>query len=202
MISSWDLISRASSITCWPSATVMPAACEREPHGRLDEVDAEGHVRDALLAQDGGDLRGEPVEQAHARRHRAPQAGHAAPDVVVLQPRRVEAVLLGGRAEVPQVRLAGPGQQREARDLVARPLADGGARDVPDVVHVEQQQRAQVRRLERGAGARQPVVAQAAEVDALLEVDPHPPGSRHRGGRERCSCGHGPSSSGPGVYAP
>ena len=55
------------------------------------------------------------------------------------QPRAVQPVVLGGRAEVPDVRLAAAGQQRVAGHLVARPLADVGARDVADVVEVEQQ---------------------------------------------------------------
>ena len=67
--------------------------------------------------------------------------------------------------------IAVAGEQRIARQLVARPFADHGARDVADVVLVEAQQRAESRLRERRARAREPVVVQPAEVDALLEVD-------------------------------
>ena len=55
------------------------------------------------------------------------------------QPRRVQPVVLGRRAEVPQHRVALARQQHAARALVAGPLADVRARDVADVVLVEQQ---------------------------------------------------------------
>ena len=99
-------------------------------------------------------------EQPDLWRDRAAQADHAAADVLGRQPRAVQPVVLGGRAEVPQVRLAAAGQQREARHLVARPLADVGAGDVADVVEVEEQQGAEVGGSERLAGAAEAVVAQ------------------------------------------
>ena len=62
------------------------------------------------------------------------------------------------------------GEQREARVLVPRPLADVRARDVADVVRVEEQQRPEVGRLERRLRAVEAVPAQPREVDALLPV--------------------------------
>ena len=53
--------------------------------------------------------------------------------------------MLGRRPEVPDVRLAAAGQQRVAGHLVARPLPDVGARDVADVVEVEEQDRPDLR---------------------------------------------------------
>ena len=61
------------------------------------------------------------------------------------QPRAVEPVVLGRRPEVPDVRVAAARQQRVAGHLVACPFADVGARDVADVVEVEQEHRAEVR---------------------------------------------------------
>src|SRR6185369_14338380 len=58
-----------------------------------------------------------------------------------------------------------------ADQLVARPFADDGARDVADVVLVEAEHRAEAGGGERLARAREPVAVQAPEVDALLEVD-------------------------------
>ena len=102
---------------------------------------------------------------------RAAQPEQSGAAVVVVQPRRVQPVVLRRRAEVPDVRIAVAGEQRIARQLVARPLADHGARGVADVVLVEAQQRAEPRLRERGARAREAVVVQPAEIDALLEVD-------------------------------
>src|SRR5258706_2002119 len=91
--------------------------------------------------------------------------------MIVLQPRRIQLVMPRGAAEVPDVRLAGAGKERVARQLVARPLADHGAGGVADVVLVEGEQRAQAGLRERGARARKAVVMQPPEIDSLLEVD-------------------------------
>ena len=85
---------------------------------------------------------------------RAAQPDHAGVDVLGLEPRGVEAVMLRGRAEVPDVRLAAAGEQHVAGHLVARPLADLGAADVADVVVVEEQQRAELGGLEGRSRAR------------------------------------------------
>src|SRR5204862_2306050 len=91
--------------------------------------------------------------------------------MVMVQPRRVQAMVLRRRAEIPDVGIAVAGQQRVPCELVARPFADDRARDIADVVLVETEQRAQTGACEDGAGARQPIVMQPAEIDALLEID-------------------------------
>ena len=91
--------------------------------------------------------------------------------MVMLQPRRMQPMVLRGGAEIPDVRIAVAGEQRIASELVARPFTDDRARDVTDVVLVEAQQRAESRFRERRARAREPVIVQSAEVDALLEID-------------------------------
>jgi len=91
--------------------------------------------------------------------------------MVVLQPRRVELVVARGAAEVPDVRLAVAGEERVARELVARPLADYGARGVADVVLVEREQRAEAGVRQRRARSREAVVVQATEIDALFEIN-------------------------------
>src|SRR5207302_2603333 len=80
-------------------------------------------------------------------------------------------VMASGGTKVPQDRIAPPRQQREARVLVARPLADVRTRDVPDVVRIEQQNGAEVGRVERRLRTLETFPAQAREVDALLPVD-------------------------------
>src|SRR5450432_1006373 len=80
-------------------------------------------------------------------------------------------MMLGRGAEIPDVGIAVAGQERIARQLVARPLADDGAGGVADVVLVEREQRAETGIGERRACSRQAVVVQSTEVDALLEID-------------------------------
>ena len=50
VISSLLLISRASSMTCWPSRTFEPGLLQLEQHRRLDHIDADRHVGDAGFA--------------------------------------------------------------------------------------------------------------------------------------------------------
>ena len=68
--------------------------------------------------------------------------------------------------------------KRVALALVERPVADVGAGGVPDVAGLEQQHRAQVGRLELLLHPREPVVAEAVEVDAVLPVNAVESGSR------------------------
>src|SRR6266850_4509619 len=104
--------------------------------------------------------------------------GAAQPDepclaVLRQEPGRVELVVDGSRAEIPQDRLTGAREQRPTRELVALPLADLGRGDVADVVDVEDQERAELGGLQRLPYAAQPVTMEPAVVDALLEIDPH-----------------------------
>src|SRR6202521_822272 len=93
--------------------------------------------------------------------------------MLLQQPRRIEPVVQGGRAEVPDDRLLALGEEREARELVALPFADLGRGHVADVVDVEEQERAELGALQRLARAGDPVAAQAVEFDAALEVHAH-----------------------------
>ena len=179
-ISSADLISRASSITCWPSATLSPAFSQLEHHRRLDDVDADRHVGDAGLADQRGDLLGVALHQPERRIDGAAQADQPGLAVLRLEPGRVELVVHGGRAEIPQDRLAVAREQRPARELVALPFADLGRGDVADVVDVEDQQRAEVGLLQRLLHAREPVAVQPPVIDALLEIDAHDAERRQR----------------------
>ena len=130
--------------------------------------------------QDLADLARGPPEQAGVGRDGAAQADHPGVDVLLGQPRAVQAVVLGRRPEVPDVRAAAARLERVARHLVARPLADVGARDVADVVEVEQQHRAEVGGVERGPGAAEAVRPEAVGVDPLLPVDGHRSRRRER----------------------
>ena len=120
-------------------------ALQREERLHVGEVDARA-ARSRARARAAPRRRGRPAGRAR----RSPAAsrrasGDAGAPARLGQPRRVELVVLGGRAEVPEHRIALARQQHAARALVARPLADVGARDVADVVLVEQQHRAEAR---------------------------------------------------------
>src|SRR3977135_557258 len=73
------------------------------------------------------------------------------------------------------MRLAIAGQNREATEFVARPLADRRRGDVADIVVVEAQQSAERRIADSLAGASQAISVQTPEIDALLEIDIHDP---------------------------
>ena len=77
------------------------------------------------------------------------------------------------RAEIPHVRIAGTRQQAIASHFVARPLADHRRGDVADVVLVEGEDRAEAGFGKRLARASEPILVQASEIDAFLEVDRH-----------------------------
>mgnify|MGYP001792429232 CR=1 FL=1 len=81
---------------------------------------------------------------------------------------------LGRGPEVPQGWLAFRGEQRKARNLVARPFADMCAGDVADVVHVEHEHCPETCVRDGVACALQAVLVKAAEIDPFLPVDMHP----------------------------
>ena len=93
--------------------------------------------------------------------------------MIVMQPGRIEPVVLGGRTEIPHIGIAVAGEEAIARELVARPFADHRRGDVADIVLVEGQDRTEVRPGQGLARPAEAVVVQAAEIDPLLEIDGH-----------------------------
>src|SRR5207249_7580607 len=93
------------------------------------------------------------------------------PAVVLVQSRRIKLRMARRAAEVPNVRITRAADERIARELVARPLADHRAGGVADVVLIEAKERPEARMRERCAHARETVVVQPAEIDPLLEID-------------------------------
>ena len=169
--SSMFLTSRACSIVCCPSRTSMPSFCSSNiiggsttstPSG-MSPTPSASSIDLISCAALRNSVMSAPVAP---RRPSSPRAA-----VVVVQPGRMQLVMPGGRAEIPDVGVAVAGQQRVARELVARPFADHGAGGVADVVLVEGQQRTQPGIGQRRARAREAVVVQPAEIDALLEID-------------------------------
>ena len=144
-----------------------------EQHRRLDEIDAERLVGDTGSLEDGLDFLGRVAHQAGFGRHGAAQAEHAGVAVALLEPRRVNAMVRGGGAEIPQVRRLIAGKQCEATHFVARPLTDISAGDITDIVRVERQDRAEIGVLERLPRAGQAIAVQPAKIDTFFEIDGH-----------------------------
>ncbi len=74
------------------------------------------------------------------------------------------------RSKIPDERLLVARQERETANLVPLPLADFRGGDVTDVIDVEQQQSAALRRLQRVLGAGEAVAPQAVVIHTALEI--------------------------------
>src|SRR3954468_17856174 len=169
--SSMFFTSRASSITCCPSRTSMPAFCNSNiiggsttstPTG-MSATPSSCRMARISFAASRKRLMSPPVAAAQAEQPRAA--------VIGLQPRRIELVVARRAAEIPDVGLTRAGKKRIARQLVTRPFADDRARGVADVVLVEAKERAEAGMRERGAHPPEAIGVQPAKVDALLEID-------------------------------
>ena len=150
---------------------------------------------DRLVGQTGVvehalDLADRVLHQPGGRRDRAAQAEHAGPAVVLGQPGRVELVVPGGRAEVPQRRARRPGSAarsgsscRRARRRSRSGWCSGCCRS----------RRAGTRRSSLASsdclGPGQPVARAAGRSRPALVVDAHVPGRRRaaRASRRRHS---------------
>ena len=145
-------------------------ALQRLDRDEIGHVDAERLAGQPALAQLVRDPLAEPVGNPGLDGHRAAHRRHTGPEVLRRKPRREELVVSRSGAEVPEDRVVTPRKQHVARVLVPCPLADVRARDVANVVRVEQEQRAEVGGFERSLGAIETVLAKPREVDPLLPV--------------------------------
>ena len=155
-----------------------PGRLQGGQHRQLGQVDPDRLAGQPVGLQLPPDLGRDPVGDAGVGVEGAAQGGDPGPGPALLgvggppvQPGVVELVVAGGGAEVPDHRLAAPGQQGEADQLVHRPGADVGRGHVADVVEVEAEQGAQLRAVQRLLQPRQPLGAEPVEVDPLLPVD-------------------------------
>ena len=142
---------RASSITGCESATSDPVPLQREQRRHVRDVHADRLLARARARASSSTIIGRKRVRDPGRvGHRATHRRHPRAPARLRQPRAVELVMPRGRAEVPQHRIAVAARhEREADVLVALPRPDRRARDVAEVVRVEEQQRAEIRRLER-----------------------------------------------------
>src|SRR5438046_4551029 len=117
------------------------------------------------------DFAGGIAKERYVGTRGATKAQQACAAMVVMEPRRMQPMMLRRRTEVPDVRIAVTGQQRVTRQLVTRPFADHRTRDVTNVVLIEAQQRAKPGMCKRGACARKSVIVKPPNVAPLLAVN-------------------------------
>ena len=85
----------------------------------------------------------------------------------------MQLMVLRRRSEIPQDRLVVSRKEREAIRLVLSPGTDVGRGQVPDIVHVEAQERAHPGLSQKILGARQALPAQAIEVNPVFPIHRH-----------------------------
>ena len=85
----------------------------------------------------------------------------------------MQLMMLRGRSEIPEDGLVILRKKREAVRFILRPCADVGRGDVADIVHVEAEQRAHFRLLEKSFRAGEAFAAQPIEIDPILPVNRH-----------------------------
>ena len=152
---------------------IDPRFLQGEQDRRLDRVDADRLVLQPALCELDADLLRDVLGAPGLGGHRAAQRRDAGARAAVGEPRVVQLVVARRGAEVPHDRLVVLGEQAEAVELVLRPRADVGGRDVADVGHVEAQQRSDRGLGQQAADSRQPLLAEAIEPNPLLPVDGH-----------------------------
>src|SRR5205823_8394516 len=139
--------------------------------GRLPHIEAERHIRHAFLLENLFNFFGRLLEQSDFRANGAAHSGITGKHMILVKPRTVDPVMTRGRAKIPNPGIAVSSQKTVPDQLVTSPFADDGARDIPDIVLIEAQHRAEARSSQRLPRAREPVTVKAAEVDAFFEVD-------------------------------
>jgi len=154
-----------------PVGDVHARALQRLQGDEVRHVYAERLAREIALPQLVRDSLGKPIGDPRLDRHRPPHRRDAGAEVLRREPGCEQLVMACRGPEVPEDRVVPARQQREPGVLVARPLADVGARDVPDVVGIEEQERAKVGRFERGLRTVEPLTAETGEIDPLFPVN-------------------------------
>ena len=145
---------------------------QSEQDGQFDDVDAHRLFVQAAHFEFDANFLGHIFRAPHLGRHGAAQHGDSGARPLS-EPGTMQLMVLRRRSEVPQNRLVILRKQREAIRLVLRPGTDVGRGQVPDIVHVEAQERAHLGLLQKILGARQAFAAQAIEVNPIFPIHRH-----------------------------
>src|SRR5215471_2920198 len=89
------------------------------------------------------------------------------------EPWTINLMMARRRAEVPHDRLVVLRQKREAHELVHRPGADMRCSDIPNIVHVEAEERAQLGLFQRSLDAIKTIAPQPLDIHPLFPIDTH-----------------------------
>ena len=94
---------------------IEPCFLQFEHHRRLDDIDADRHLVAAGFLNERRDLLGVALHETECGVDGAAQTDQASLAILRLEPRRVELVVHGSRAEIPQDRIvAGASDERPA----------------------------------------------------------------------------------------
>src|SRR5215471_13402297 len=159
---------------------------QRAQHRKLHHVHPDRLGVQAVIAQDTGQPPGVAALDPHLLRNGAAPTGNPGPPVLPVVPLREHLVGSGRRPDIPQNRLLPPHHQAAPEQLIPGPVSDMGSGDIPDVVHIEQNQGSYFRTSQRVADFSRTVGPQPGKIDALLPVGPQRcPGGRDRHGLRR-----------------
>ena len=98
-----------------PVAHIKPTACNSKSIAGSTTSTPTGMSATPCSSQDRFDLLARPAHQPDLGINRAAQAEHPGVAIMLRQPGREQPMMLGGRAEIPEMRLAVAGEQRVAR---------------------------------------------------------------------------------------
>ena len=149
---------------------VQALGLQRPQHRQLHHVHADRLTGQPVIAQDAGQPAGVAALDPDLLRDGPAPAGDARPPVRLVVPGREHLMGAGRRPDVPQDRVGAAHHQAAAEQLVPGPVADVRRGRVADVVHVEQDQGADVGLFECGADLVRTVGPEPGEIDALFPV--------------------------------
>ena len=150
-----------------------PLAVQGVERLHVGQVDAQRFAGEVALLELSMNAGRQHVRDACLSRHRPAHRRDACLPARLRQPWRVQPMVLRRRAEVPEHRVTFSRQDHTPCALVAGPLADVRARDVANVVLVEEKQCAELGVPQRLPRFLQPLRPELGEVDPLLPVDSH-----------------------------
>ena len=154
---------------------------QRAQHRKFHHIHPDRLGVQAVIAQDTGQPAGVAALDPHLLRDGAAPARNSGPPVLPVIPRREHLVRPGRRPDIPQDRLLPAHHQAAPEQLVPGPVPNVGSGGIPDIVHIEQNQRSYFRTSQRVADFSRAVGPQPGKINPLLPVRPQ----RCSGGSDR-----------------